>query len=145
MISLTIERTALSLADLIIPDYPASATALWLPEDGLGEPDFEMRVGFAPDSLYIPGQKALAAVLDASAIPLIVKAQAPSTAALQTLKNELAAAVSQWAYDVTVTVDGVAQTWASSAPTWPKWGAIDSGMVKAHLAQATFTIPVNPT
>jgi hypothetical protein len=143
-LALTLERTALSLAPLVITNNPYDDVALWLPEDGLSEPDFDMRVTYAPDSAYMPGRFKIAAVLDMTSIPCTIYARGTTTSALQSAKNELAAAVSQWAFDVTLTVDGVAQTWPAAAPSWPKWGDVDSGMVAAHIAKASFSIPLNP-
>jgi len=136
-LSLTISRDG---ADLVITNNP-TGTDFWV--DTVVSPQFSIRATYAPASAYVAGNKLLAAVLDASVLPLVVYAQAASSSALATLQAELEAAVSQFSYTVTLTVDGVARSWQAD-PTWPNWGDVDSGMVAAKIARASFAIPVNP-
>ena len=138
-LSLTITRTALSLADLVITNDPAPG--IWI--ESVGAPSFSQRLTYAPPSDYIPGNKLLAKALDASSLPVVLYAKASTSAALATLKASLEAAVNQFAYTVTLTVDGVSQSWAAD-PTWPNWGDVDDGMAAAKAARALFSIPVNP-
>lgn len=140
MISLTITRASLSLGNLVIDDDPAAS--LWI--SGVGEPAFDFRYGYAPDSAHIPGSTLLSAVLEMSSLPVTIYARAASSAALETLRNEVRAAVSQFSYTVTLTVDGIASSF-SADPVWPHWQwAEDSGMVAAHMASTSLSIPVNP-
>lgn len=138
--SLTIDRASLSLSDLVIGNDPTGAD-FWI--DSTIYPQFSPRVTYAPDSAYVAGKKLLAATLDAAVLPAVIYAQAATSAALATLRAELEAAVSQFSYTVTLTVDGVAQSWPADF-TWPIWGDVDSGMVAAKLARASFSISVNP-
>lgn len=142
MWSLTFDRSALELDDLVIDGDPF-AGSFHLPEDGLEWPAFKFRYGYAPESRDVPGRTLLAAVLDASSLPAVIYAHADTTAALKAAQAELEAAVSQWSYDVTLTVDGQSWTWAAD-PSWPSWGPIDSGMVRARLSRASLVIPINP-
>lgn len=119
------------------------AVGFWLPENGVGVIDRDLRKTYAPDSAYVPGKVLLAAVSEASAVPLTVYAGAASSAALQAYRAELEAAASQWSYDLTVTVDGVASTYNAEI-SLPVWNALDSGMVAAHMARCQLVIPVNP-
>jgi len=103
-----------------------------------------VRVAYAPESNYMHGKLPLAAVADAGGLGLVVYAHAASSAALAVVKTELAAALAQWRFEVTTNVDGVLTTYESIAPAIPFWGQVDSGMVAAHMAKCSVTIPVNP-
>lgn len=143
----SIDRTQLPgmLSALVLPSIPAAiaTAALWLPEEGIDRPLFAPRIGYAPDSAYMPGRTALTSVLGDGVLNLVVYARGTNAATLAAQKALLAAALSQWAYDITVTVGGVAETY-EAWPSAPAWGAADSGMAKAFLDKATAAIPVNP-
>jgi hypothetical protein len=142
MISVTIDRTELALTPLVIGTDPANS--LYLDEDGLTEPQFEWRTSDAPESVYIPGQLALAAVQDAGGLGLVVYAQAATTATLAIAKAELKAALEQWRPTITTDVDGIETEYEAVYPVTPHWGTTDSGMVRAHLARTSVTVVVNP-
>ena len=143
MISLTIDRTSLSLPPLVITNNPFGTT-LHLPEDGLVWPAFGTRRTYAPDSAYVPGKALLAAVRDATEIPVTIYAHGDSGAATDAAKAELEDALAQWSYDLTLTVDSVAHVYRAEIVLGVPWGPVDSGMVRAHLASASFSIPLNP-
>ncbi|WP_067428544.1 hypothetical protein [Nocardioides jensenii] len=140
-----IARAGLSLPDLYVTGDPSCrATApFWIPADGISTPDFSWRLGYAPDSPWVPGKKLLSAVLEASSIPLSVYASGNSPGHLAELKAELEAAVSQFVYTTTISVDGQEQSW-SCDPAFPQWGALTHGMSEKHLARGALVIPVNP-
>lgn len=142
MISLTLTRTALAvpLAPLVIGTDPAGD--LWLDEN-LGRPQFDWRKKHAPDSDYAEGRVLMSAVLDQAAIPCRIYAQAATTAALDAIQTTLEEALSQFAFTATLTIDGVARAYSAEC-TWPQWGPVDSGEVRAHLVAASVVIPVNP-
>lgn len=139
--SVSFDRTALSLSPLVVGLYSDSAT-YWLPADGLFRADFTMRRTYAPDG-DVPGKLKLAAVPDAGTLPLTVYVQAANSVDLETAMDDLTAATTQWAYDVTVTIDGVSRTYQAD-PEYPVWGQAESAMVLQFLARASITIPVNP-
>ena len=140
-VSLTISRTSLSLADLVIDQD--STQPFWLPEDGLEEPDNDWRINYMPDHPDVHGKEKLSAVLEHSAIPAVVYTKAADVATLAAQKAALAAALGQWSYTVTLNLNGA--TYAYSAdPCGPRWGAVDSGMVRAKIAKASVVIPVYP-
>lgn len=143
MTTISIDRTGLSLAPLVIDSDPFTGS-LYLPEEGLVWPAFDTRRLYAPDSNHAAGRTLLAAVQDAAELPLTVYAQGASGAALEAAKAELEAAVAQWSYDLTLTVDSVAHTYHAEIVLGVPWGPIDSGMVAAHLARTSFSIPLNP-
>lgn len=139
--TVTIDRSTLSLPDLVIGTNPASSD-IYLPEDGLNRIDFDYRRTYADGSSYAP-RALVAAILEPTNLQLVVYCHAATSAALATVEGTLTTALSQWAYDVTVTIDGVSQT-VTGEPTRPAFGAVESGMVKAFLSRATLSIPVNP-
>lgn len=141
MFSLTIGRAGLSLADLTIGNDPTSG--FWLPEEGLEEPDQSWRLSYMPDHPDVHGKQLLSAVLEHSAIPAVIYTKAATSADLATNKATLATALGQFSYTVTLNLDGA--TYAYSAdPCGPRWGAVDSGMVRAKIARASVVIPVYP-
>lgn len=142
MISLTFTRAALSLPDLVITDNP-HGTSFHIPEDGIGQVGWDYRRNYAPESAWVGGKALLSAVREASTLPLTIYAHEATSAALASTRAVLEAAASQWAYDVTVTVDGVATTYHCE-PAIPVWTAVDSGMVRAHMDRCQLVISVNP-
>ena len=139
--SVSFDRTALSLSPLVVSTETTTAT-YFLPEDGLFRADFTMRRTYAPDG-DVPGKLKLSAVPDAGTLPLTIYVQAANSADLETAMDALTAATTQWAYDVTVTIDGVAHTYQAD-PEFPQWGQVDAHMVSGFVARASITIPVNP-
>lgn len=142
MISVTFDRAALSLADLVITSNPFDST-LHIPEDGIGQVGWDFRRDYAPTSAWQGGKALLSAVREAATLPLTIYAHDTTSAGLQTARAVLESAASQWAYGVTVTVDGVATVYHCE-PAIPVWTAVDSGMVAAHMDRANLVIPVNP-
>jgi hypothetical protein len=142
VISVSIDRPSLSLPPLVISqDFTAG---LYLPEDGAVWPNFETRRTYASDSAYVSGRMLLAAVQGAAELPLTIYAKAASGAALEASKAELEAALGQWSYALTLTVDSVAHVYRAEVVLGLPWGPIDSGMVAAHMARTSFSIPLNP-
>lgn len=142
MISVTFTRDALSLPDLVIGDDPFAGN-FHIPEDGVTRPDFKMRRAYAADNPLFAGRQMLAAVPDAGTLPLKIYAHGATTAALNTARAVLDAAATQWAFTVTVTVDGQSETWDAN-PEFPEWGVIDLGMARAFMARCSLVLPVNP-
>lgn len=127
--------------DLVITNAPG--LGFWLPEDGIGQIVRALRRTYAPDSAYIPGKVLLAAVEEASAVPLAIYAQASTAVGLQALRDELEAAATQWAYDLTLNINGVARTYNAEMEI-PVWAAFDAPMADVHLDRCQLVIPVNP-
>lgn len=140
--SVTIDRTALTLSPLVITNDPFG-TAFHLPSDGIGRGNFAIRKTYAPTSRLIGGQQLLSAVTDLGSLPLRIYAHGSTTAEVASNMAVLNAALSQWAYEITLTVDGVSETWWAD-PELPTWGPVDSGEVAAHMAIATVTVPIQP-
>lgn len=143
-IAVSLGRTRMDLPPLVLRNDPFDdESPWWLPEDGVGAIGFEFRRTMAPESAYLPGDQPLAAVLDASTLPLTVYARAVPTATLEQVKAVLEVAVSQWTYNVTVAVGGESTTY-EAFPAWPQWSAPDAGMSAARMARCSITIPINP-
>lgn len=140
--SLTFDRTTLSLTPLVIGLYSPTAT-YFLAGDGVFRPDFTVRRTYAADSNYIPGKRLLTAVADAGTLPVVIYLQADTTADLETARGALNDAATQWSYDVTLTIDGVARTYQAD-PEFPQWGQVTHGEMRAFMARASIQIPVNP-
>lgn len=142
--TLTLGRASLGLPDLVVDGTAPASEGYFIGAGGLAEPTFDVRSTYAPDSAYTPGSQLLAATLQASTLPVVVVVQANSTAALTTLKAALAQAAFQFAYTVTLTVNGTAQVF-DAGPCWPAWSGLTSALVDAHMVRATLAIPVQPT
>ena len=140
MISLSIDRAALSLSALVIGNDPTSG--LWLPEEGQGRPGKVWRRQTVR-SPFVHGEVLTGAVLEQASIQRDIYAMGATTAALRTTQDELEEALFQWAYDVTLTEDGETLTYACD-PADVSWGEADSGMIRGHIAKATVTIPCYP-
>lgn len=140
MISLSINRAGLSKPALTFVDNPASG--LWIPENGLGRPGTRWRRKYV-ESDNLHGSLLLQATREHSSIPATLYVQADTTAALHALMDDVEEALGQFFYPVTLTVDGVSDTY-NADPADVDWGTIDSGMVKAYMASTQVTIPVYP-
>lgn len=124
---------------LVIAD---DGTTYQLAEDGLGRPARSWRVSKAPDSPDIHGSEAIGAALEESELPVRLIVKAASTSALNTALDALELALSQFAYDVTVTIDGQARVW-SCGPA-DSQASLDSGQASAHLSNVSVAFPVYP-
>lgn len=139
-LTIAVNRTNLSLSPLTITGTRPDE-GLWIPAGGYVRPQFNTRRTFAPDSAYIPDRQPLAVVLDEGTLPLTVGLQAETAAELAALRAELSAAVSQWRYTVTVTLDGVAEVWTCRS-AWPTWPESAHWQRLGHEDRAVVTLPV---
>lgn len=141
--SVSVDRTSLSLSALSIADV-VSGTYL-LQKDGLGRPATMQRLTSMPDSADVHGTEYIAAAKEESSFVLKVIVQASTSSALDTAITALQDALSQFAYDITVTVGGVAKVWHASPASWSFGdGYVVDAMVLQHFELMTFTIPVYP-
>jgi hypothetical protein len=140
MATVSIDRSSLTLAALVIADDGATYQ---LTKDGLGEPGISWRTTSMPDSQDVHGSEPLSHVKEQTSIPLEVMVKAASSSALKTAVTALKKALSQFSYPVTVTVDGVADTWSASPASWSR-GTVQPGQVAQFFTVLTITIPVYP-
>jgi hypothetical protein len=141
MTTLTIDRTGLTLAPLVITGECAGPTGFWLGE-GTVRPEFTPRYDYAPDSAWVGGKQLLGVVKEQGALAATIFIRATSAATLETMKIELEDALFQFTYTVTFN-DGAARSYFAD-PTVPVWGEIVPGHDKLHIARAIVSIPVNP-
>lgn len=108
-LTISIDRTALALAPLLL-SAADDGTTLGIAD--YTEPALQWRIGYAPDSAHQHGSVALSAAYQQSMLNFSVGTdQVASEAAARAAITELRTALSQFAYTVTVTTNGVAETW----------------------------------
>jgi hypothetical protein len=136
----SIDRSSLGLADLLIDTTPR--TDFWLPEDGIGAPGYSHRRSYAT-AAYVHGGLQTAAVLEQSTLPLSIYVGGDTTAQLRNRVEALVAALRQFYFTTTVTVDDYAETWGCDcADIGP--ATYVPGEVTAHIQRREVTIPVYP-
>lgn len=143
VLSVGIDRTSLTLSALTITED--FSQTYWIA--GVEWPKFPRRKQRSGPSPYINGPGTLLAnVRDLGVLPLTIHAQAATSSALETAKTALQAAVDQWTYTLTLTVDSGAHAYtAECADDDIAWGEIDSGMVRAFVARGSLVIPLYPS
>lgn len=141
-ISVAFDRTTLSLSTLTVTNTPGGT--YWIPSEGTEWPKFARRKTRAPASPYLSGPGVLLAkVADGGTLPLTVYASGATTAALETAKDALQAAVDQWSYTLTLTIDGTARAFiAECSDEEITWGEINPGMVRAKIARGSLVVPL---
>lgn len=143
-VTVTIDRSGLSLSDLVID---SSLTATYtLAEGGLGRIGIAQRETFADDSAWVDGRMRVAVVKEESALPLVVRVQASTSSALDTAVVALETALCQFTYTVTMVVDGVSKVWTAypAAIGGADDGLIHPWQVEAHYADLSIRIPLYP-
>lgn len=144
---ISIDRSSLELEPLLITGSRATAAeahGLWVPAGGYVRPVFSTRMTYVAPSAVIGGRVAVGATTDQGTWPLTVRMEMSSAELLAAMRTVLSLAVGQWAFPVTVTLDGVTEAWAcrASIPTWP---ASRQFQRDAHEDVARLSIPVIPT
>jgi len=129
-------------AGLTFTNDPTSTNYV-IPEKGLAFPDFEMRVTYFPDQDDVAGSLPQSFALGIGSCPLSIDVRGSTLAALQANRRALEAAFAQSGETLTIGFGGQTETYPF-IPTWPKWGAIDSGALKSGIVTATLIVPVNP-
>jgi hypothetical protein len=142
MVTVVIDRSSLSLANLTISSNPS--TGMWIPEDGLSRPLKRWRRR-SVESPWFHGTTMVSASLEQAALGLTVYLQKTSQAALELAQSELETALWQFTYEVTESTTGGASRVWDAEPADIDWGSADSGMARAFIARAEVVIPVHPT
>ena len=141
--AVSIDRTALSLSPLTISDDGTGTYSLTV--GGLSRPVVTPRETKAPESRYFAGSELLAVTREQTSMHLEVLIQAASSSALDAAITALDNALWQFAYDVTVTVDGVAKVWhCTPAALGASSGLFESSHVADHFAVFALDIPCKP-
>lgn len=140
-LTVSIDRTSLALSPLVFSGVTD--------ENGFGvvgyrEPAIGRQVKYAPDSAYVHGSIPLASRLEQTVLTFdVVTDQAVSESASRTMLTELRAALGQWRFEVTVTINGVAEVWDCHSGSV---GAVDRtfGDLKNYRAVWPVTVPAYP-
>jgi hypothetical protein len=139
--SLSIDRTGLSLSALVFTGADGDTRGLV----ELGEPARLGRVTYAAPSPWLHGSQSIAGVWEHTNLNAMVRLEAASAAALQTLKDELVAAVGQFSYTVTTTVNGVVKAWAADMGSVSLAGdSLSYENLRRNVEVYRVTIPVYP-
>lgn len=141
--TVTIDRSSLSLADLVIDTEGFSTYAVSV--DGLGRVGKTPRETFADASPFVHGQLRTAVVREESALTLLVTVNGTSASDLATKVAALEDALDQFVYTVTVAVDGVSKAWtAYQATTQSVDGLEKPERWAAFFDDLSISIPVYP-
>lgn len=142
MLSFTVDRSSLSLADLAIDDEGFGAYAIT--PNGYEEPDVSPRV-ITARSRYVIGELATGYSLNTATLVLEVWVQATTTAILETRCDALKRAFTrQTKYLLTRTLDGQSRTFRCQPAGVTRVGPVRKGDVYAHQATYRIAIPVYP-
>lgn len=133
----------LALEPLVIDGNPHTG-AFHLTEEDCTWPTFTIRRTYASDSAEIAGRPLLKAVCDQGTQTLKISAHGDNTTEMLAAMEELQVCTSQFTYELALEVGGVLVGTYEAHSEMPLWGALDSGMVRAALNEATITIPLNP-
>lgn len=112
--------------------------------NGLGQPSGLWRRGYA-SSPWVDGATLTSAALEQSVLNLAVWVSADTASSLRTRIDNLTAAVSQFTYTVTVTLNSQAETWTADPADWALDGERWQGSFLArHMQRVNLAIPVYP-
>jgi hypothetical protein len=136
----SIDRSSLSLSALVVAS--TYQTGLYLAAEGLGRPAKTWVRNYATARDW-NGAVPTDARLDQSTVPLAIYIQGTSTADLESRYATLEAALYQFTYDLTVTVDGTTKVWAAEAADLVPAG-YDVSFTLQFLQLVAVTIPVYP-
>ena len=141
--SVSIDRTSLSLSALVIDTE--GFNTYYVDKAGLGRVGKTPRETIAAASPFVHGQLRTAVVWEESTLPLTVRVQGTTSSALASAVDALEAALSQFVYTVTVTVDGVARAWTAYPATWNSTDGLTAfERVKTFHEDLSISIPVYP-
>lgn len=108
--TLTIDRTGLALADLVFDGSDAGTTNVLV---DLSEPPLSARTSYAAPSRWVDGSFPASSAWEHTNLAATVRLEGASAAALEALKLAVRAAIAQFSYEVTTTVNGVARTYVA--------------------------------
>jgi len=138
--TVSIDRSSLSLSALAIAS--TYQTGLYLADQGLGRPAKTWVRNYATARDW-NGAVPVDARLDQSSVALSIYIQGTSTSDLESRYAALEAALYQFTYNLTVTVDGTAKVWAAEAADITPAG-YDVSFTLQYLQLVAVTIPVYP-
>lgn len=136
MVTVTIGRDSLSLADLVFSGDPTGD--FHVPEDGVRWPRVALRRIYAPESEFIAGRVKLAQVAGVADYPLSLYVHGATTAEIAANMDALEAAVTQFEFDLTIAVDGESRTYTAEGD-YPDWGEVDHSHLRGHFVKGAVT------
>lgn len=138
--SLTIDRTSLSLSDLVFEGNDGSTPF------GLGAfqtPVYVPRTQYA-QSRWIDGSFPVSSVWEHSQLTGTLILSADTAADLASAKAEVVAALGRMSYEVTTEQNGVEQTWTADRGSLVLAGDLDIINLRELFEVYRFVIPVHP-
>lgn len=142
-VQIEIDRTSLTLDPLLVTtSCDIEESNYWIRYNTLFRPGFEARRKYSSESVWAP-PKLLAVVRESALLVFSAMVQATSASELTTKMTELEVALSQFEYDVTMTLDGISETWQADA-TLPAWGVVNHVLQDHNQTIAAIQIPINP-
>ena len=143
LVSWSIDRTSLSLSDLVIDSTPTSTYTF--ADGGVGRVGITRRDTFATDSPFVDGRMRTASVKEESSLAGIVIVQGASWSAVDTSVTALQTALDQFVYTVTDVRSGVSKVWTAYPASV---GAVDGVVTVDNVSQfytvVSIGIPVDP-
>lgn len=140
--TLSIDRTGLALAALVFDGSDAGTTNVLVE---LSEPPLVARTAYAPPGRFLHGLTPVASTWEHTNLTATVRLEGASAAALATLKAALKAAVGQFSFTVTTTVNGVATTWQADRGSIALAGdSLAYENLRRDVELYKVTIPVHP-
>lgn len=141
-LTISISRTSLALSALTL-SAANDATALGVVS--YAEPAVAQRIEWAPDSKYVHGSQSLSSAYEHSMLNFEAGTNLATTeAASRALFAEIRAAINQFTYTVTVTVDGAtAEVWTCQPGSL---GAVSRSYedLRSHSVVRPVSIPCHP-
>jgi hypothetical protein len=144
MLTITIGRDSLDLAPLVITgSRDTTPSGIWVPESGIEQmPGLEPLRTYAPTSAYVR-RKLLAVVLNGNDFIATFRLQGTVEDPLTARRTQLEQAVAQFAFPLTVSIDGIGFTGEGEA-SWPAWSARTPDDRAADRDRCRLAIPVTP-
>jgi hypothetical protein len=140
---ISIDRASLSTTPLVMSGNDGAATSLKVTT--YRAPAMQARIRYAPSSEYVHGDTALAWSWQQTILAFEVTTRGAATeAAAKAAVAELVAAVARLNYTVTVTEDGVAETWACDPGTVAPRDDRNRVDLEHHSTVWSVTIPCHP-
>ena len=143
-LTISIDRTSLpgSLAPLVFSATENDGNALGI--ESFTEPGKQARIAYMPDSQDVHGSEPVAWAWQQGLLSWETFADADTEAESRSLLADVVAAVSQFSYTVTVTRNGVADTWSANPGSVVPAGDLTLEELESHNPTYVVTIPVYP-
>lgn len=143
-LTISIDRSALTLSPLVLKGHPA--TDLTLGVTDYTEPAMQARIAYAPTSAYLHGETPLGWSYQETMLNFSVATFNQATeAASRGLVAELLAAITQFSYVTTVTVDGApAEGWRCRPGSLVPVGRRSMADIAHHIPEWAVSLPCHP-